>query len=134
MKQEDKYRILMQYLDAWMCAKEDDFSIDAYLKRKGVKTIGIYGYGMLGRHLLAELSKADIEVKWVMDKRDVSSQLPCVYYNSAPTQIPIDIDVIINTAITDIEKIEKKFIDLGFDRVIFVGEILSEVSHRVLLL
>lgn len=130
MNQEEKYRIIMRCLDMWMSAREEKCYIDVYLKKKNIKAIGIYGYGILGRHLLTELAKTDIEIKWVMDKRDVSNQFSCLYLEPASCEIPADIDIIINTAVTDEERIEKKFIDIGFDRVIFIGEILEEIRYQ----
>lgn len=127
MNQEEKYRKIMHCLDMWMCAREEKRSIGSCLKKRNVNSVGIYGYGILGRHLLTELTNEDINVKWVMDNRDVSGRISCLYLHSDSSQVPMDIDLIIITAIMDVEEIEKKLINMGFERVICIDELIEEI-------
>lgn len=133
MEQAEKYKKIMHYLDEWMNAKEENRSIGSCLKKRNVNSVGIYGYGILGRHLLRELITADINVKWVMDNRDVSDRISCLYLHPDSAQVPLDIDLVIITAITDVEEIEKKLINMSFERVIFIGELFEEIRYQHLL-
>lgn len=130
MNREDKLKKIIDCFDIWMYTREEGCRIDEYLKKRKVQAVGIYGYGKLGRHLLKELLDTEIEVKWLMDKKDVGETISCPYLDSNSTQIPLDIDIVINTALGNIEEVEKKFIDLGFNRVITLDELLGEIRYH----
>lgn len=129
MNEEEKQKKIVHCLDLWLIFKEKNYSLGAHLKKKNIHSVGVYGYGVLGRHLLKELLDAEIEVKWLMDKRNVSGKIACVYLEPECTQIPCDVDVIINTALGSVEEVEKKFIDYGFSRVISIDELLEEIKN-----
>lgn len=51
----DKFEQYMHCMDNWISILENNISISDELKGMRYSNVGIYGYGILGRHLLAEL-------------------------------------------------------------------------------
>lgn len=129
MEQLEKYKKIMQYLDRWMCMREDGISIGSYLKGQNIKSTAIYGYSTLGMHLMRELSDGDIEVKCVMDKKDVSDLVSCLYLDPDSIDIPLDVDTVIITAVSDTEEIRRRLVDKGFRSVVFIGELFEEIKY-----
>lgn len=66
-KQKERFDIERQVLNKWLILRDNNISIATYLLAKGYKKIAIYGYGMLGKHMLAELADSEVEVKCVID-------------------------------------------------------------------
>lgn len=68
----DRERHISRVLDKWL-------SVNYYEKNWTIayknKTIAIYGYGLLGKHLIAELEKNDIEPEFIIDRsHDIKSK------------------------------------------------------------
>lgn len=133
MTEIQKLKAIIRCFDMWFSARENNCFIGSYLQKLNIKVVGIYGYGRLGKHLLAELMDSEIEVKWVMDQRDVSEQVSCHYVDPDAAAIPLDIDMVINTTLGSIEEVEKKFIELGFNKVVSIEEILEETRYQNML-
>lgn len=45
-----------------------NLSLADYLKKYEVTHVAVYGYGMLGRHLISELEGTDIVIDYIIDK------------------------------------------------------------------
>lgn len=133
MTEDQKLKAIVRCFDMWLSARDNNCFIGPYLQKLNVKVVGIYGYGKLGKHLLVELMDSEIEVKWVMDQRDVSEQVPCHYVAPDAAVIPLDIDMVINTTLGSIEEVEKNFIELGFNKVVSIEEILEETRYQNML-
>lgn len=129
MEQLEKYEKIIQYLDRWMYMREDGISIGSYLKEQNVKSTAIYGYSTLGMHLMKELADVGVEVKWVMDQRDVSDRISCLYLNPDSVDVPQDVDTVIITAVTDTEEIRRRLVDKGLRSVVFIGELFEEIKY-----
>lgn len=54
-------------LDLWMTNKENGLQIYEYLYSNGIKSICIYGYGKIGRHLKKDLIGSKVMVEAIMD-------------------------------------------------------------------
>lgn len=65
----EKYKIYMDLLDKWMVLREKNIHVKQYLDKYGYKQIVIYGYGMLGKHLLTELLADGVEIVCVIDRK-----------------------------------------------------------------
>lgn len=128
--QSQKLKEIIRCFDMWLSARDNNCFIGSYLQKLNVKAVGIYGYGRLGKHLLNELEDSSVEVRWIMDQRDISGQIDYCCLGSNDEKIPLDIDMIINTAIGSSGEIEKKFLNMGFHRVVSLMEVLEEVRHQ----
>lgn len=68
-KRAEKFEKYLNTLDIWMTLREEKKSLVDYFQNKSISTIAIYGYGIFGRHLEAELSDSSIEVVGIIDKQ-----------------------------------------------------------------
>lgn len=73
--------ITVKLMDKWLTLKEKGVSMSNYLLSKGIKTVAIYGYGYLGRHLYNELKDSCISVKYIIDKNDFRLRGSCPVYH-----------------------------------------------------
>lgn len=130
MTEDQKLKAIVRCFDMWLSARDNNCFIGPYLQKLNVKVVGIYGYGRLGKHLLNELEDSGVEIRWIMDKRDRSGQIDYCCLIPDDKEIPLDLDMIINTALGSIEEVEKKFIDLGFNKVVSIEEILEGTRYQ----
>lgn len=68
-KRCNKFELYMNCLDRWMGLLENGISLDKWILSNGYKTIGVYGYGIMGRHLIDQLSKSEVKVAFVIDQQ-----------------------------------------------------------------
>lgn len=68
-RDKSKFERYFNTLDKWLTVKEQGKSLEQYFRKNNVKNIGIYGYGVLGRHLVEELYGSDITIECIIDKR-----------------------------------------------------------------
>ncbi len=128
MEKDNKYQKIMRCLDRWMTERENNNSISKYLKKKNINCIGIYGYGILGRHLLYELCKDNsIEIAWIMDKRAnaISEDFQIL---GTETEVVPEADAIIITALCDFEEIEAQLCRKINCLLIPLSEIIDEMK------
>lgn len=109
----------------WMTLRETDRHVADYLLRNNMKNIAIYGYGALGRHLVAELDDSGISIRYIID-RDV--RLNHLKYDiKRPEDVLPEVDAVIVTPVDDFEQIYfslKKQIEC---RILSLLEITSEL-------
>lgn len=104
---EENYRkekTYKQILEMWLTLRDRKITVDTFLKKKGVKTIAIYGAGILGRHLYYELRDTEITIACFLDqnrKADISGVKTIV-----PEELAEAVDVIVITPILEYEKIK----------------------------
>ena len=64
------FRNRVNLLVQWLEKRNQNRTIGAYLKEKGIKNVGIYGLGTIGERLLEELlADKDITVSYILDKK-----------------------------------------------------------------
>ncbi len=59
-------------MDRWLTFKNRGWTIEDYLLKRGIKNIAIYGIGILGNQLLADLEGSKIEIRYGIDNRKES--------------------------------------------------------------
>ena len=103
----DKYHKIAKCMDLWMDLREKDYSINDFFLSRNVQKVGIYGYGILGRHLIWELEQANIDIMCILDRRAgtlMTGRYP-IYHPEDIGEID-EPDMIIICAIMDFEEIE----------------------------
>ena len=118
MDREEKYKRNMKCLDRWMTAHENGNNAADYLKTIQVKEIGIYGYGILGKHLVYELQKEKFPIQWIMDKRPFRDDKIYIVRPDDQKERK-DVGLAVITALAEVEEIET------FLSVFVTGQILS---------
>lgn len=67
----NKFEIYLNFLDRWMLIREKNIRIDEIFFKRNLKTILIYGYGIIGKHLLSELVDSSVCVVGVIDQKNI---------------------------------------------------------------
>lgn len=99
----DRYRDYWRVLDAWVGQMENGTSPADYLTQKDYKRVAIYGYGMLGKHLVYQLEKTNFKVSYVIEKDKTKSTAGITLY-SLDEELP-SVDAVIVTVLYDYDKI-----------------------------
>ena len=122
-KKLNSYVLLM---DKWMEVLENGGSLAPILTRNGYKSVAIYGMGVLGRHLLCDLQKQQINIKYVIDKKSN------VYTNGVKLLRMSDelphVDLIIITAFTEYDCIWKALREKTDCSIMSLREMIEEVD------
>lgn len=103
----ERYKVIAKCMDIWMNLRENDYTVNTYFSQRNIHKIGIYGYGILGRHLIWESEQSEAQVAWILDKRaeSITTASYPVYLPDAVEQIEAP-DIIVVCAINDFEEIE----------------------------
>lgn len=92
---DDKNNSLIHILDNWLKIKESGICLKQKMEKYKGKKVAIYGYGILGKHLLEELKGTEFAPAYVIDQRDL-------YIGNIETYRPDDkwpkVDIVIVTA------------------------------------
>ena len=77
--QKAKFEQYMDLLDKWMYLRENKYSVEKYLIGEGYNKVLIYGYGILGRHLVSELVNTSVSIIGIVDlqKGKIDCDFPC---------------------------------------------------------
>lgn len=67
-KLSDKYFKTMKLMDKWIDYYQNNKRVSEYFVRNNLKTIAIYGMGVVGQKLFNELVKSDIKVSFGIDR------------------------------------------------------------------
>lgn len=125
----EKYRGYWQLFDMWLFLKEQNISIIQYFEENGINSISVYGMGMMGCHLLAELEQQNFEVVSIIDRKGGDS------YNKIPVLTPDDkifpiCDAIIVTVKYDFEQIKEKLSSKTDAVIISLFDIVQTLYHN----
>lgn len=98
-----RYEKYWKVLDAWLRLREQGKKLEKYLVKEHIEKIGIYGVGMMGRHLISELSNSEIKIVYAIDqKAEFIESLVEIY---RPDEVFPTVDAIIITILSDVEEI-----------------------------
>jgi hypothetical protein len=111
-----------------MSFREQGITIVNILKQYGYESVAVYGAGVLGRHLLGELEDNDIQVSYIIDRRDVAE-----YQRWSVKHIEDDlepVDAVIVTAIDDFEEIYDGLVQKVDCPIWSFAELIQEASIK----
>lgn len=120
-KQKQFYRVLTM----WLRKKTDGFSIASLIRKKGYKSVSIYGFAELGQILYKELLNENIYNIQVLDQKIKTvaefEKLDIVKpeYGDRAT------DVVIVTAIFYMMEIKRNMQQLGYDNIVSMEELIE---------
>ena len=102
----DRYRGYWQVMDRWLMLLESGKSIAGWLRAHGYAQVAIYGYGMLGKHLLRQLAADHLVPSYLIDQQPEkdSGSLPMMKLED---DLPAT-DLIIVTVQYDFPAIQRK--------------------------
>lgn len=122
---KNKIERYFSILDKWLTIKEQGKHLEEYFKNSGVKNIGIYGYGILGKHLVEELYKSEITIKCIIDRKILKPS-----YNikvTRPEEMNQDLDMIVVTAFYFWNEIIKEMNRKGSYKIVSLETIIDEM-------
>lgn len=119
-----RYESYWRVLDRWMQLREEEKSLEGWFLLHDIKSIAVYGMGMLGKHLLKELENGSIEIVYGIDRRkDMTSSLK-IY---APDDEWPDAEAIVVTATYAFTEIAEQLKAKGYEKVISLEEVIMEM-------
>lgn len=102
----DRYRGYWRVLDLWVGMLEQGKTPLSYLEKAGYKSVAVYGYGMLGKHLVYQLKQEGFNVKYVID-RQVEKKADGIPLYPLQDGLP-EVDAVIVTVLYDYDSIANK--------------------------
>lgn len=123
-KRTDKFEMYLNDMDMWMSLKEHGINISDFFRDSDINNVGIYGYGIMGRHLIEELNKSFKII--VIDKQ--RDKICCDYPVYLPEECP-KVDVIIVASYFYMEQITY---DMNTDiKLISLGDIIHQLWSKL---
>lgn len=123
---DNKEKRYLQLFDKWMILIERGDTIKKFFTEKNIKEIAIYGYGNIGKHLVAQLSDSNINIKFVIDRRKESimgSNIPCFY----PSDDLPSVDTIVITPICEYTEIKNALKKITSAELISIEDMVYEL-------
>lgn len=129
----DRYHVIAKYMDMWMYLRENGYSVNEFFKLRNIHKVAIYGYGILGRHLIREIEQSDslIDVEWILDVRAetiTNSKHPVYLPESAENLSKAELIVV--CAINDFDEVEAFVGSRTRIPIVSFKEILEECNRR----
>ena len=124
----DRYLSYWKTMDRWMILLESGKTIEQYLHDKGIQHIAIYGLGLLGKHLLTQLSNTDIVIDYAIDRKGAMriGNFPVI---TLEEDLP-ETQLIVVTVTYDFAKIYKEILSKTSDKVIGLDELIENIINN----
>lgn len=121
----NKHLAMFIMMNQWVKVKQEGKNLEEYFKKEGYKSIAIYGMSYIGETLVEELKHSDIHISYGIDKNadSIYSEIDII---SPDKELP-KVDVIVVTAITFFDEIEKALSKKLDCPIISLEDILYEV-------
>ena len=120
----NKYEQYYYLLNKWIELKQKNINIIQYFRGRNYKDIAIYGMGEIGIHLFEELKGTDINVKYIIDKKNNPMNL--VTNKNINTEIKVDVVVV--TPIFDYDSIKNQIKSYCSCPIICIEEIILGIN------
>lgn len=92
----EKEAYFRDIIDKWMSLRDKGINLTDSLDRR-IRTIAIYGYGVLGKHFLEETKKTDLSVKYIIDRKRMVEKIDIPHF-FPDNDLPF-VDAVIVTAV-----------------------------------
>lgn len=125
-QRSDKYEMYLNLMDDWMALREKGVRLDKYLLDRGYTKIGLYGYGILGRHFIEEMKESKAQVLFLIDQQRDKLYAPLPVY--MPSEKFPDCDVIVVSSVFFMEDICQELKQYGQHKLLSLEIIISEMT------
>lgn len=119
-----KSHLILMMESKWITALNSGKKVEDYFHKYNIKTICIYGFGVMGKLLWEELKNSDIQVKMVLDAVVKSNDIP-IFRIEEVEDFPVDSIVV--TAIVAFEEIKMLLRERTNIEVISLEHIIDEL-------
>lgn len=124
-QESDKFEKYLNLLDSWMVLREKGIKLDKYLLQKDYRRVGVYGYGIFGRHFIEELKDSDVELAYIVDMQKDKLHVDVPVYH--PTEELPDCDVMVVTSFFYLNDIRKVLKSDNF-KLLSIENIINEIG------
>jgi len=125
MTNEDKRNKNLICMDKWMSNLEEGKKITDYLSTFQIHKVGIYGYGVLGKHLVREMQ--GLSIVWVMDRSASGDDICDNVARPDVLNEQEDVDMAIIATVSDVEEIETLLLRFVTGKIISVEELIDSI-------
>lgn len=123
----NKYELYMNVLDLWLQITEKGISLEKYFVKRGYYHIGVYGYGILGRHFVSQLNDSLIDISFLVDKQKDKLQLDIPIFEPK-NKLPQS-DIVVVTSFFYFDEIQE---DIGDKcKLISLQEVICECAEQI---
>ena len=126
-EEREKMAHYLNLMDAWMGLREKGIRLDAWLSGRGYQTIGIYGYGILGKHLVKELEGSRVRIGYIAD-RDRGKLPAWIPAFSPDEQIP-ETDILVVAATFYYDEICRQLKEKGIKKIVSLKRLIEEAEE-----
>lgn len=125
-----KNAAIIETLSKFIFCEDLSSRINAFLNDEEIRSVAIYGLGYVGKALFGVLSKTSIEIKYVLDKNNISTigKTPIVQLDEMSEAERVD--AIIVTPTYCFEKISNTLSKRTSSKIISVDDILDACCER----
>ncbi len=111
-----RFECYWRIMDKWLSLKESKRTVADLLEEKNIYKIAVYGVGMLGRHLIQDLSGSNIKIVCAIDRNEIMEKydFPVI---GTDERIP-EADALIVTPSYDFPGIKESMMGKGVDNII----------------
>lgn len=123
---DDKDKRYCRLFDNWLALNERGDSFERFFEERNIKEIAVYGYGNIGKHLVAQLSGSDISIKYVIDKRKdriATDGIPCCQLSENMPRV----DAIVITPICEYSEINNRLKKVTSAELLSMEDIIYEL-------
>lgn len=123
--QANKNRGLFLLMNQWINLKQDEKKVEEYFIQKNLKRIAIYGMGYVGKRLVKELKRTEIEVVYGIDRNaaDIFSEIELVTMDDDLE----DVDAVVVTLVDEYDTVCDILSQKVKCPVIAIEDIINEV-------
>lgn len=115
----------------WLELKQNGISLNDFFERNHIRSVAIYGMAVLGCRLYDELECGNVEVKYLMDQNPMGMEK---VFEFAPLERgKVEVDAIVVTVAGAERQIVREIKAMGYQRVIGLSEILTELYEGAVL-
>ena len=122
---EERYRGYWKTLDKLLLCKEQKIIIADFLRKSGYKKIAIYGLGMVGRHIIADIKPYGANIIFGIDQNEINLEFGFPVY-TLEDKLP-DVEMIIVSVIYDYQKISELLERKTNAKIISIDELLDQI-------
>lgn len=125
-QRSDKYEMYLNLLDDWMVLREKGIRLDRYLLDRGYTKVGLYGYGILGRHFFEEMKNSNVQILFLVDQQRDKLYAPIPAY--LPSDKLPDCDAIVVSSVFFMEDISREMKSYGEYKLLSLEVIINEMT------
>lgn len=121
---EKKANHYLNLFDHWLGKKQEKKRIEDWLMKHKINEFAMYGYGIMGKHLLAEIQGSSVRLEYIIDRNRKSIPMEILIY-SPEDKFP-ECETVIVTATYYYDEIYRKLKEKGISKIISLEQVIRE--------